>query len=370
MKDNYRNNIRKLEEFLAEKFSFSNCILTGRATSGFSSIFKTLFKENDHVIFPAILCPQPIMSAKSANLIPVIADVDKQNGMIEVSKVEKLLIKNKKIKAIVFVELFGQQYEVVLKKLSILTTKYKIILIRDCAQSLPINKSEADLTIISFGHTKILDSGHGGAVLTNNKIYADQIRKKIKSFEQFNEETFNENTISYRKNFYSIKSKKLSYQQERILINQLLQKQTDFYNFKFCEKYLDIIFNKISKYKQTIDRRRYLSSLYFEKLYNKNLHIITKPNIDIPWRFSILLPNNSSQKVITSKLRTQNFHASNWYESVVKYFIPDDLILYEEPVNSYHFEQRILNLWIDDNTSIKYIKDCADYLENLSELES
>ena len=58
MKEKFNTNCKELERIIAQKFSSTHCILTGRATSGFTAIFKTLFKKKDHVIFPAILCPQ------------------------------------------------------------------------------------------------------------------------------------------------------------------------------------------------------------------------------------------------------------------------------------------------------------------------
>lgn len=369
MKKNYKCSSEQLEEVIAKQFDFSHCVLTGRATSGFTAIFNVLFNKNDRVIFPAIICPQPIVSAKIANLTPVIIDVQKNNGIIDIEKVKNALEKDKKIKAIVFVELFGQQKEKTLQKLILLAKKHQVFLIRDCAQSLPVQKSESDFTILSFGHTKILDCGHAGAILTNNRHHSNSLREKIQSFKKFNRDSFYKNALLYRKKFYSIKRKQLNDNEETECLNQLLLKQADFYNLVFCDNYIDSLYLKLSEANNIIDKRRELSNLYYNALIDKNLKVITNPHDDVPWRFSILLRNNNIQKTITSKLRAHNFHASNWYESVIKYFRHEEVITYEIPKNSLNFEQRVLNLWIDDSRSIEYTNDCINFLVQTLDME-
>ena len=142
------------------------------------------------------------------------------------------------------------------------------------------------------------------------------------------------------------------------------------FSIKFCNQFLTKIENKVMKINNSIDRRRNLSSIYYDILINKNVQIITDYYIDIPWRFSILLQSNDKQKIITSKLRHNNYHASNWYDSVMIYFKSNEIITYDNLENSYFFAQRILNLWVDESITIEYTHECGNFLTKIFDKEA
>ncbi len=126
--------------------------------------------EGDEVIvsdytFPATLIPLFLLKAT-----PVLCDVDKVDANIDCDSIEKLI--NKKTKAIVVTHWWGQPCN--MKKILYLKSKYKLKLVEDCAHAPGakyFNKKVGtfgDFGCFSFDTNKLLASGEGGILTTNN----------------------------------------------------------------------------------------------------------------------------------------------------------------------------------------------------------
>ncbi len=351
-----------LTKIIASTFNFRDCILLGRATSCFYSIFSSFFQKGDNVIFPAILCPQPLLAAKLAGLNPIVIDVNQNNGLINLSELETLLSKNINVRCVVLVELFGQKIDNWSEILN-LKKKFKFKIIRDCAQSLPLKKIRCDFTILSFGHTKIIDCDHGGAILIDNKNYKEILRRNSDNLNPFNKNKYKFFIKNYRKQFYKIKNKpRLNHNEKVIELYELLTKNDYFYKTKFSEEFSSCISKKIKDIKNIVLERRRLFVLYKKNLNHKDVLYVTNNEDYIPWRFSVLLPPNM-QKFITNKLRSNGFHASNWYDPLSIFFDKNHIKYNNDIINSHHFSSRILNLWIDENINDEYIESSCTLIK-------
>ncbi len=121
----------------------------------------------------------PITFASSSNSIlyacgkPVFADVQADTANIDPKEIEKKI--NRKTKAIIPVHFSGQSCE--MDKISRMAKKHNLIVIEDAAHALgSVYKGSkigsckySDMTILSFHPVKLITTGEGGAVLTNNK---------------------------------------------------------------------------------------------------------------------------------------------------------------------------------------------------------
>jgi dTDP-4-amino-4,6-dideoxygalactose transaminase len=115
-----------------------------------------------------------------------LVDIDSNTLNISIEKLEKKLIKAKKInklpKIIIPVHLGGNPCE--MKKLKSLSKKYKFKIIEDAShaigatyENLPIGSCKySDACVFSFHPVKIITTGEGGARLTNNKDVALKFR--------------------------------------------------------------------------------------------------------------------------------------------------------------------------------------------------
>lgn len=108
------------------------------------------------------------------NAVPVFVDIKENNFCIDYEKIEKLI--NKNTKAILVVNLFGgpADYDSILK----IAKKYNLKIIEDNAQSAgAIYKGKfagtiGDIGVFSFNVHKVIQSGEGGVLVTNDKKLA------------------------------------------------------------------------------------------------------------------------------------------------------------------------------------------------------
>jgi len=102
----------------------------------------------------------------------------KEDGNIDESKIEALI--TKKTKAIVPVDFAGKP--VTFKAIETIAKKYNLLLIEDASHALGSSLngkktgSFADMTIFSFHAIKPITTSEGGAVLTNNKEFAEKLK--------------------------------------------------------------------------------------------------------------------------------------------------------------------------------------------------
>ena len=109
----------------------------------------------------------------------VFIDVDISTWQIDHRLVEKKITKN--TKAIMPVHLYGGVPD--LKSIQKIAKKYKVKIIHDSAEALgsKYNNQNStnfnDVSILSFFPNKVITTGEGGAVCTNNKKLYDSIEK-------------------------------------------------------------------------------------------------------------------------------------------------------------------------------------------------
>ncbi len=170
----------RLKNFVNRKYSTT----VNSCSDGLYIALKALnLKQKDEVIVTSYSWISTASSILQCNAVPVFCDVGKGTSNIDFRKVEKLI--NKKTKAIIFVNLYGNLCNI--QKLNLLRKKYKnIYFIEDCAQSfgssIKINNkfhfsgSFGDISCTSFYPTKNLSTiGDGGAIFTNDKLLHTKI---------------------------------------------------------------------------------------------------------------------------------------------------------------------------------------------------
>lgn len=171
--------VEAFEDALCEYTSAKYAITFNSATSALFSAYKTAGISKDDEIITS-----PISFVATSNMfvelgaVPVWCDI-RLDGNIDETKIEKLI--TPKTKAIVPIHFGGKPVEI--KKIRDIAKKYNLLVIEDAAHALgsSINSqrigSFSDMTIFSFHAIKPITTGEGGAVLTDNKEYAQTLRK-------------------------------------------------------------------------------------------------------------------------------------------------------------------------------------------------
>lgn len=167
--EQFENNFKN---YIGTKFAVTT-------TSGTSALHLALaasgIKAGDEVIMPDLTIISCALSAIYMGAKPVLVDVEKSTGNIDPKKIEEMI--TKKTKAIMVVHLYGHpvNIEPILK----LTKKQNLLLIEDAAEAhgakIKVNGkwqkagSVGDISCFSFYGNKIVTTGEGGMLLTNNQ---------------------------------------------------------------------------------------------------------------------------------------------------------------------------------------------------------
>lgn len=137
----------------------------------------------DEVIIPDYTHPATAMAVIAVGANPVLVDIDPLTFTLDFDQVLEAM--SKRVKAIIPVSLFG--YPVDIEKYIELKEQFGVYVIEDAACSLGsrlngvFSGSLADISCFSFHPRKIITSGEGGVLITNNFDWAE----KAKAIRQF-----------------------------------------------------------------------------------------------------------------------------------------------------------------------------------------
>jgi len=151
-------------------------------TSGTASLHLALaaldIGKGDEVILPDHTIISCALSVVYTGATPVLVDVDKRTGNMDPAEIEKKI--TKRTKAIMVVHLFGHPADI--DPILSLAKKYKLTVIEDAAQAHGAEYkgkkvgSIGDIACFSFYGNKIITTGEGGMVVTNNKKLHEKVR--------------------------------------------------------------------------------------------------------------------------------------------------------------------------------------------------
>lgn len=190
--------VRLFEETFSSKIGTKYACACSSGTSGLFTALRVLgIKEGDEVIIPdfTIIVSSNVVIECGAK--PVLVDVERDTWCIDPHKIEAAI--TEKTKAIMVVHMYGHPAE--MDTINAIAKKHNLKIIEDCCQShgaLYKGKQTgtfSDISVFSFYANKILTTGEGGLILTDNEDYA----KKIKIFVDngFEIPRFIHNTIGY-----------------------------------------------------------------------------------------------------------------------------------------------------------------------------
>lgn len=143
-------------------------------------------KEGDEVIVPNYTMIATPNSVKMIGAKPVFVDVERDTLCLNLSKARKSI--TKKTKAILFVNANGRYPETGIDSFISLCQDFNLVFLEDSAQSLgsfyPDGRHQGTVGLcgsFSFSAPKIISTGQGGAIVTNN----DEIAYKLGRLKDF-----------------------------------------------------------------------------------------------------------------------------------------------------------------------------------------
>ena len=172
------NYTSKYEADICKLLNVKYSIAVSSGSMGTLLAFLALdINHGDEIIIPNIGWISVINACKIIGAVPIIVDVEKNRPIIDTNKIEDAI--TKKTKIIFPIYMNGRSANI--KKLKTICKKNKIFLVEDAAQAVGIklkNKflgTHGDIGIFSTSATKMITTGLGGFLVTNNKKLAKKI---------------------------------------------------------------------------------------------------------------------------------------------------------------------------------------------------
>lgn len=359
--------MNQIEKRIADYFGRKYCHLTGSGTTAIYLILKALNKKNSYVLYPAITCMTPVNAALYADMKPVFCDVNLKDYTMDLSSLRKM-IEEYNIDVIVPTHLYGHSCD--MDEILEIAREKDIFVLEDAAQAVGgIYKgrklgSIGDAAVVSFGHTKILECGGGGAVLTDDEGFYEQVKNLEESIPK-QPVNVKELFDDYRRIYYDIM--------------KLIKKDSDFWplmlslqmTFKKGFVYAkdaqieNTIGNRLGEIDAMVEERNKRMILYDQYLNKECLNLPDIRDGSVCWRYSFLYKGNRDE--LLKAVRAQNIDISSWYPTLYQMYgnQPKDQF-----PNANILEKEIVNLWVDPKyTKEKIIRDIQIINQTLRELE-
>ena len=185
--DNF-NYVKKFEYNFAKYHKRKYCILTPSIGIAYHLGLKGInLKRNSRVIITDFSDEDFLYQLLQMKLKPIITNINPENLTIDIEFLKKLL--KKKINAIFCPYLLGAIPD--FQKLKKILANKKVFLLEDASDALGIKINDSlsgqfgDISFHNFSNDKMITSGEGGAILTNNKIIYSNIKKLINPGKKF-----------------------------------------------------------------------------------------------------------------------------------------------------------------------------------------
>ena len=294
---------RMFAEFVGQKYA----VVT---TSGTAALFLALkaldLEKEDEVIIPDltfVACPNSVvMAGGKVSLV----DIKKNNLCLDLGKTEGLV--SEKTKGIMPVDFNGRSPDLLSLKES--AKKRDLFIVEDACHTIGSFYNGrhmgyfSDIGIFSLSTPKIITTGQGGILATNNK----ELYEKIRMLKDFGRD------VDKKHNMINAF--------DHVIIG---------YNFKFTEFQAAIGIAQMKKLPARIEHKKRMYRLYVENLSKVNgiEFIDTDLRHVVPWFNDILLPNQKIRDGLIKHLSSAGIGSRMFYPPVHK------LVPYADTIGSF-----------------------------------
>jgi perosamine synthetase len=178
---------KDFEDRIAEYTGAKHCIVVNNGTISLTLMALAAgIKAGDEVIVPNYTMIATPNSIKMFGAVPVFVDVEPETLCLDINLVKEAI--TEKTKAILFVNANGRNPKAGIEKFIEFCRDYNLVLLEDSAQSLGSfnidGKHQGTSGLagsLSFSAPKIISTGQGGAIITND----DEMNYKLRRLKDF-----------------------------------------------------------------------------------------------------------------------------------------------------------------------------------------
>ena len=266
-------------------------------TSGTAALYVGLkalgINNGDEVLIPDLTFVAGPNSVEAVGAKPVLIDIDHDSLNIDSKKIKQNI--TKRTKAIMPVDFNGRSLDI--NKIVELAKRYNLSIIEDAAHGLGCFYGKKhvgtvnDIGIFSFSTPKIISTGQGGMIVTNNK----KLYEKCKALKDF--------------------GRKSGVKQD---MHMAFEHPTIGYNFKFTEFQAAIGIAQMRKLRKRMILKKKMFKLYEELLSKLSSVNFIKTDLDkiTPWMIDILVDSKRKRDGMINHLEKNRVETRIFYPPI------------------------------------------------------
>ena len=340
------------------KINFFDLLVTGRGSTALWLIFQVLSKKSAKVLVPVNICEIVYPIIINSDLNPVFYDVDSKSGVATPQIIKDAYTGEEAI--LIVLHQFGIPVEI--DAICSWAENENIFVIEDvcCAlgasyKGYPLG-TWGDAAIFSFGYSKIIEYGIGGAVYCRDRVIYQKINDQIQQLPHYSYE-HKIKEIELQRQIKDIRrSTNISKFEE---YNEIYDYYMDFLLFKLEQEDIVNIRNLYRELGKNLETRSYFADRYRKEITNNKIRHVHKIKGQTYWRYNILVKQDDQMKVIEG-LRQNGLLASNWYPPMAKFF--DESYEPQKFRGCESFATRVINLFVDHRVNDSRVTECVNYL--------
>lgn len=349
--------MKELEKRLCELHGREQALLLGNATAAIALTLQAAGIRGKEVAIPNNVCINVPMGVYFSDNRPRYLDICKDDFGLDPELLEKCI---DEVDAVIAVHAYGTPCKI--KQIEYICKKHDVFLVEDfaVAQGATVNGATVgrygDVSITSFGAGKIIDVGHGGAVLTNDLNFAKELAEQIKrmpdysnAFDRDIEKFGNRHTDIYNKAYGADLNKNASH--FKLAALGLRSK----YKYRFCRSFDDVLMRRLRELQFEVEGRVSRHEQLMKQFVGMDDSLLTKINIQpgsVPWRANLLIHNGRDE--LLRLLIKRRYRISSWHPSADLFFENRKESKVETP-ESDRLGDRILNLWTNSEVDSGYV---------------
>ncbi|HYR58583.1 MAG TPA: DegT/DnrJ/EryC1/StrS family aminotransferase [Chthoniobacteraceae bacterium] len=356
--------IEQLESRLCDQLGRKHCVVAGRGATAIYLALRALPAKRGKVVLPSILCPSPASAVLYAGLEPIFCDVSLSDFNMDPGSLERVLAAHDDVVAVMPVHLFGQSAP--MREIAEIARHRGLCLIEDAAQAFGGSSRGAklgslgDISILSFGHTKIVDVGWGGAALTDDDALAARMREELRDIPPC-PPNIGDLYAEYRRVYYSLRPLTELNPRLHALFVPIPFLYREMHLFTLDPEKARLILAALDGLDDAVAARRANAREYRRRLQHPDLLHPALDEEDAPWRYSFLV-RSDRQKALTARLREARIDVSNWYPPLHPWYESGRA---QDPANFPNADfvgKHVVNLWVEPRITAEDIRrtcECA-----------
>lgn len=344
-------------------------LLLGNGTTALAFACRMTPPGRKKVIVPAIACTHVLFAVLYAECEPVFVDICPESGLLDPELVRIALEQDPTIGAVLVVHTYGHIADI--QSIAGHAKTTGALVIEDLAQAQggvyadgrPLG-ALGDLSLVSFGHTKILDVGGGGALMTDRRdLYEASLALAAELPPPVD---LDARIAQYRSSYYSEWSARVSDPSALIRIGMLHRHYRDAFLRRAENAMARKIIAALPTLQSRVTARMALATEYAVLLADLDaIRLCSVAHGSVPWRFVFRVSANERDALV-DRLRQVGVDASCWYPNLAHFCAVESAQLALPHATS--FAQEVVNLWVTPGYDRKKIHAACSLIRGYFDL--